>query len=74
MVAEIKTGTFPKFGCRACGSTEIEGKMDTYPVYRAVGDKLRYIRVESLEADVSELACAYCGERVNADGAEDALE
>ena len=32
--------TSPKFACKECGSDEVRGDFDTYPVFRAEDDKI----------------------------------
>ncbi len=56
-----------KYACRNCGSNEVGGNYDTYPVFRAEGDKLIYLRSESNERGVLALYCNECGKRVEVD-------
>ena len=56
-----------KYACRNCGSNEVGGNSDTYPVFRAEGDKLIYLRSESNELGVLALYCNICQRRIEVD-------
>lgn len=55
-----------KYQCRACGCVEVAGGLDSYPIFRAEGEKLVYVRTVSYDADISSLTCAECGEDIEA--------
>ena len=59
--------TSPRFACKECGSDEVRGDFDTYPVFRAEDDKMVFLRTESTDAGVLELYCNSCGEEINED-------
>ena len=56
--------TQPKYACRQCGSDEVRGGFDTFPVCQAEGDKLIYLRSECPDASVLALFCLQCNERI----------
>ncbi len=56
-----------KYACRFCGSNEVGGNSDTYPVFLAEGDKLIYLRSESNGSGVLALYCNECGKRIEVD-------
>ena len=56
-----------RYACPHCGSTEVRGDFDSYPVFLADGDKLIYLRSETTDAGVLELYCNFCHELI-ADG------
>ena len=57
--------TSPRFACKECGSDEVRGDFDTYPVYRAEDDKIVFIRTELTDIGVTELYCNSCGEGID---------
>ena len=57
----------PKYACRECGSDEIRGESDSYPVFRAEDDKIVYLRSETLPGGPSYLYCNECEEPIEAD-------
>ena len=57
--------TSPRFACKECGSDEVRGDFDTYPVFRAEDDKIVFLRTESTDTGVLELYCNSCGEEIN---------
>lgn len=57
----------PQYACRICGSDEIRGEMDSYPVFRAEDDKIVYLRSETLPGGLSYLYCNECDEPIEAD-------
>jgi transcription elongation factor Elf1 len=65
------TGDGPKFGCVHCGSDEVRGSLDAYPVFRAEGETLVYLRMKSTENGVSELNCRNCGQPIPIDDPTD---
>ena len=69
MISE-NNATSPKYACKECGSDEVRGDFDTYPVYLAEGDKLVFLRTELTDIGVMELYCNSCGEEIdeNLDG------
>ena len=64
-------GDGPKFGCKKCGGDEVSGGLDTYPVFRAEGETLVYLRMQSTENGVSELNCRSCGQPIPIDDPTD---
>ena len=54
----------PRYACPHCGSTEVRGDFDTYPVFLAEDNKIVYQRLESTDAGVSELYCNSCHELI----------
>jgi hypothetical protein len=54
----------PKYACRNCGSDEVRGDFDTYPVFRAEGDKLAHLRSECPDGSVLALYCNECHEPI----------
>jgi predicted RNA-binding Zn-ribbon protein involved in translation (DUF1610 family) len=65
------TGDGPKFGCVHCGSDEVRGSLDAYPVFRAEGETLVYLRSESMERGVLALNCHSCGRPIAIDDTGD---
>lgn len=57
----------PQYACRICGSGEIRGEPDSYPVFRAEDDKIVYLRSETLPGGLSYLYCNECDEPIEAD-------
>ena len=57
----------PKYACRNCGSDEVRGDFDTYPVFRAEGDNLVHLRSESAGGSVLTLYCNECQEPIEAE-------
>ncbi len=56
-----------RYACPHCGSNEVRGDFDTYPVFLAEGDRLVYQRLESTHAGVLELYCNFCHELITDD-------
>ncbi len=54
----------PKYACRHCGSDEVMGGLDTYPVFLAEGDKLIHLRSESTDMGILALYCHSCGKNI----------
>lgn len=54
----------PQYACRICGSDEIRGEPDSYPVFRAEDDKIVYLRSETYDNDLSDLICNECLEPI----------
>lgn len=54
----------PQYACRICGSDEIRGEPDSYPVFRAEDDKIVYLRSETYDNDLSDLICNECHEPI----------
>ena len=50
----------PKYACPHCGSTEVRGEFDSYPVFRAEENNLVYARSETIVSGLSELLCNVC--------------
>lgn len=59
-----------KYACRICGSVEVRGIFDTYPVFLAEGDRLIYQRLESTGAGIEALYCNECHEQIEIDDEE----
>ena len=57
----------PKYACPYCGSAEVRGDFDAYPVFLADGDKLVYLRSETTDAGVLELYCNSCHDLITDD-------
>ena len=57
--------TSPRFACKECGSDEVRGDFDAYPVFRAEDDKIVFLRSELTCAGVLELYCNSCGEEID---------
>ena len=49
-----------KYACPHCGSVEVRGEFDSYPVFLADGDTLVYTRSETIVAGLSALYCNTC--------------
>ena len=64
----------PKYACKECGSDEVRGDFDTYPVFRAEDDKIVFLRSELTDTGVMELYCNSCGEEIDEDLAEITIE
>ena len=56
--------TLPKYACRNCGSHEVRGDFDTYPVFQAEGDKLVFQRKECPDGSVLVFYCTDCHEPI----------
>ena len=54
----------PKYACSHCGSDEVRGDFDTYPVYRTEGDRLIHLRTECPDPSVMALYCTNCHEPI----------
>ena len=59
--------TQPKYACPHCGSIEVRGDFDSYPVFRAEGDKLVYTRAETIVSGLSVLYCNACHDFITND-------
>ena len=60
----------PRYACSICGSDEVRGNFDTYPVFLAEGDRLVYRRLESTDAGIEALYCNECHEQIEIDDNE----
>lgn len=60
----MTTNSDPIYACRICGSDEIRGEPDSYPVFLAEDDKIVYLRSETYANDLSELYCNHCDEPI----------
>ena len=61
------SATSPRFAYKECGSDEVRGDFDTYPVFRAEDDKIVFLRTELTDIGVMELYCNSCGEEIDED-------
>lgn len=61
----MTTDNTPKYACRLCGSNEIRGEFDSYPVFQAEGDRLVFLRMDSIPGGLSELYCNFCHESID---------
>lgn len=52
-----------KYACPECGCLEFVSSPDSYSVYKAEGDSLRFKCAETIEAEM-DLHCRECGEEV----------
>ena len=59
--------TIPKYACGICGSDEVRGDFDSYPVFLAQDDKIIYLRSETIVAGLSALYCNQCDEEIESD-------
>ena len=57
----------PKYACPLCGSIEVLGPIDTYPIYVAEGDYLYFSHSEIADSDDLALSCRGCGEAIEID-------
>ena len=46
--------------CPRCGTTEVRGDLDTYPVFGVDGRRLIYLRSESVPGGITALYCNSC--------------
>ena len=65
--------TRPRYVCPHCGSAEVRGDFDTYPVFLAEGNRIVYQRSESTDAGVLELYCNVCHELIVDDLGDDVV-
>lgn len=54
----------PKYACAQCGETEFVTKLNSYDIYKAVGDELHWQSTEIAEDDFV-LYCRECSERAH---------
>lgn len=60
----MTTESTPKYACRLCGSADIRGGLDSYPVFQAEGDMLVYRRSEPSGWGIEYLYCLQCGKQL----------
>ena len=63
--------TAPKYACPNCGGDEVHSDLNAHDVFRAEGDKIVYLRSNSLDGLVMQLFCVRCGEEVPLDDKSD---
>ena len=70
-MASDDSPTFPKYGCRNCGSDTLGGGLDTFPVFQAKGEVIVYLRSETLDLGILKLFCYQCHEEIEVESWEE---